>query len=37
MPGMTYYFKIYAYTGTGTQIDYKTDGTIPQVQITALP
>jgi hypothetical protein len=37
MPGTTYYFKMFAYAGTGTQIDYKTDGTIPQVQITALP
>jgi hypothetical protein len=37
IPGTTYYFKIYAYTGTGTQIDYKTDGIIPQVQITTAP
>jgi len=26
----TYYFKIYAYTNTGVNINYKTDGTIPQ-------
>ncbi len=27
-----YYFKLYSYTGTGTDINYKLDGTIPQVQ-----
>ena len=31
-PGTTYYFKMYAYTGSGTSIGYKTDGTVPQVQ-----
>ena len=30
-PNTTYYFKIYGYTGTGSNINYKTDGTIPQV------
>ncbi len=37
LPNTTYYFKLYAYTGAGTLIDYKTDGTIPQVQITTTP
>ena len=27
----TYYFKIFPYTNSGTNINYKTDGTIPQV------
>lgn len=26
----TYYFMIYPYTNSGTSIDYKTDGTVPQ-------
>lgn len=30
-----YYFKIYPYTGSGTNIDYKTDGEIQQVSIQA--
>jgi len=33
--GTTYYFKIYGYTGSGSSIDYKTDGTIQQVSIQA--
>jgi Mg-chelatase subunit ChlD len=32
--GETYYFKIYPYTGLGTAIDYKTDGTIAQAKAT---
>lgn len=28
-PSTTYYFEIYPYTNFGTDIDYKTDGTIP--------
>jgi len=28
--GTTYYFKIYPYTNSGSDIDYKTNGTIPQ-------
>lgn len=32
----TYYFKIYSYTNTGSDIDYKTDGTIPQDDATTL-
>lgn len=32
----TYYFKIYPYTNSGTDIDYKTDGTIPQASATTL-
>jgi len=34
-PNTTYYFKIYGYTGSGTAIDYKTDGTIQQVSLQA--
>jgi hypothetical protein len=30
----TYYFKIFPYTNSGSLIDYKTDGTIPQFNIT---
>jgi len=26
----TYYFKIFAYTGSGVAIDYKTDGSVPE-------
>jgi endonuclease I len=34
-PGVTYYFKIFGYTGSGGSITYKTDGTIQQTSITA--
>jgi hypothetical protein len=34
-PGATYYFKIYSYKGSGTSIDYKLDGDIPQISLTA--
>ncbi len=30
----TYYFKIYPYTNSGTAIDYKTDGTVPNDDAT---
>ena len=30
-PGTTYYFRVYSYTNSGASINYKTDGTIPQV------
>ncbi len=30
----TYYFKIFSYTNTGNNINYKTDGTIPQSSVT---
>jgi len=30
----TYHFKIYPYTNSGDDIDYKTDGTVPQVSAT---
>ena len=30
----TYYFKIYSYTGSGAAINYKTDGSVPQVSKT---
>ena len=32
LPNTTYFFKIYGYTGTGSVIDYKTDGEIPMIQ-----
>ena len=32
--GSTYYYKIYPYTNSGSYIDYKTDGTVPQFMIT---
>lgn len=35
VPGQTYFFKIFAYTGSGSGIDYKTSGTIPQISIIA--
>lgn len=31
----TYYFKIFGYTGDGSSIDYKTDGTVMQVSLEA--
>jgi len=34
-PGTVYFFKIFSYRGSGTNIDYKTDGIIPQTSITA--
>jgi hypothetical protein len=35
VPNTTYYFKLFAYTGSGSMVDYKLDGAVPQVQITA--
>jgi hypothetical protein len=32
--GTTYYFKIWSYTNSGTDINYKTDGTIQQTSCT---
>ncbi|MFW5705879.1 MAG: choice-of-anchor J domain-containing protein, partial [Bacteroidota bacterium] len=32
MENTTYYFKIFPYTNSGSQIDYKTDGTPPMAQ-----
>lgn len=32
--GTTYYFKIFPYNGAGSTINYKTDGTVPQVSET---
>ncbi len=34
-PGTLYYFKIYPYSGSGSSIDYKTDGAVMQVSISA--
>lgn len=31
----TYYFKIFGYTGSGSSIDYKTDGAVMQVSLEA--
>jgi hypothetical protein len=33
-PATTYYFKLFGYVGSGSNIDYKTDGAIPQVEKT---
>ncbi|MCF8367650.1 MAG: fibronectin type III domain-containing protein [Bacteroidales bacterium] len=33
-PSTTYYFKLFSYNGTGSTINYKTDGTIPQDDAT---
>ncbi|MGN8225884.1 lamin tail domain-containing protein [Gracilimonas sp. BCB1] len=32
----TYYFKIFPYTNSGSDIDYKTDGTVPEDDATTL-
>ena len=32
--GSTYYYKIFPYTNSGSFIDYKTDGSVPQFSIT---
>jgi len=37
VPNTTYYFKIFSYSGSGSGIDYKTDGIIPQTQQTTSP
>lgn len=38
IPTTTYYFKIYSFNGSGTQRNYKTDGTIPLTQCaTSIP
>lgn len=34
-PGVTYYFKIFSFRGSGAVIDYKTDGAVPQTSIKA--
>jgi endonuclease I len=36
LPKSTYYFKIYGYSNSGINIDYKTDGDVPQVMKTTL-
>ena len=33
-PNTIYYFKLFGYTGSGATINYKIDGTVPQVQQT---
>jgi len=32
----TYYFKIYPYTNSGSNINYKTDGTVPSAQVLTI-
>jgi hypothetical protein len=32
----TYYYKIYSYNGSGNQINYKTDGTVPTLSVQTL-
>jgi len=32
-PATTYYFQIYPYTNSGTAINFKTDGTVPQTSV----
>ncbi len=34
-PGQEYFFKIFPYKGSGTGIDYKTDGSVQQVSLVA--
>lgn len=36
-PNTTYYFKLFGYTGSGIETDYKTDGAVPQIQQTTAP
>jgi hypothetical protein len=36
-PSSTYYFKIYPYTNSGVNINYKTDGSVPQLSRTTDP
>jgi len=33
----TYYFKMFAYSGSGSSIDYKTDGLVPQAEQSTSP
>lgn len=33
-PSTVYYFKIFSYTGSGSTINYKTDGSVPSIQKT---
>ena len=35
--GTTYYYKIFPYTNSGAQINYKTSGTVPTIAIATLP
>jgi hypothetical protein len=37
LPNTTYYFKLYAYGNSGSSIDYKIDGSVPQVQMSTAP
>ncbi|MDD3664771.1 MAG: hypothetical protein PHQ65_05870 [Bacteroidales bacterium] len=36
-PNTTYYIKMFAYTGSGSLIDYKTDGDVPQAVMVTAP
>lgn len=33
-PNTMYYFKMYSYSGTGGDINYKTDGIVPQAGLS---
>lgn len=35
-PGTTYYFKIWPYNGSGSNINYKTDGSVPEASAATL-
>ena len=37
LPNTTYYFKIFGYQGYGSSIDYKTDGSVPEVLESTQP
>ena len=36
-PNTTYYFKMYAFSGSGSDINYKTDGLVPQAMQSTTP
>jgi endonuclease I len=36
-PNTNYYFKIFSYSGSGSSINYKTDGSVPQLQQSTSP
>jgi len=36
-PNTSYYFKLFPYSGSGSSVNYKTDGLVPQVQRSTSP
>jgi hypothetical protein len=36
-PGTTYYYKVFPYTNSGAQINYKTSGSVPSLTYATLP